>query len=108
MSLKHRQHDEWYICIVRLGEFTMHVASKNGLQYLFVFFQHAFQIDALILKDLLRKYLPVIDRFMDVSISNVQGYNIQYNYNSSTNNRTQVISGVELHAKVVEGKKRCI
>ena len=85
----------------------MHVASKNGLQYLFVFFQHAFQIDALILKDLLRKYLPVIDRFMDVSISNVQGYNIQYNYNSSTK-RTEVMSGVELHAKVVGGKKRCI
>ena len=54
----------------------MHVASKNGLQYLFVFFQHAFQIDALILKDLLRKYLPVIDRFMDVSISNVQTYKL--------------------------------
>ena len=29
--------------------------------------QHAFQIDALILKDLLRKYLPNIKAFMDVS-----------------------------------------
>ena len=33
-----------------------------------VFLQHAFQIDALILKDLLKKYLPNISLFMDVSV----------------------------------------
>lgn len=34
--------------------------------------QHAFQIDALILKDLLNKYIPVVSQFLDVSISPIK------------------------------------
>jgi hypothetical protein len=55
--LMHMTAEEAFWCLVQICEQYLPGYYSPGL--------HAFQIDALILKDLLRKYLPVIDRFMD-------------------------------------------